>query len=170
MKDFENDNNLFWNNGQALKDNGSISINEPNQVNADPQFVNAKSPSIAASEMKLTTIEKIKEGFKLKSGSPALDQGRASVTGAPLFDATVDFLGGSRPYGGKVDIGPHEYGSNPVSSSKETTRVSRIRGELKITPAAGGLVKIILPKNLNLKSAQIFTINGKKMTSISKMR
>lgn len=51
--------------------------------------------------------------YHLKQRSPAIGAGENSSDAAGLAIPATDLFGGTRPAGAKVDIGPHQYGSEP---------------------------------------------------------
>ncbi|MFH1760974.1 MAG: right-handed parallel beta-helix repeat-containing protein [bacterium] len=113
FNNFNNDYNLYYNNGSALPGGNALNINEANGVYNDPKLTNPQKPVTSeGTKFSLSQIEEIKAWFKLLPGSPAIKSGAGTVTGAALFKPTYDFLGSKRSSDGTVDIGPHEYNSN----------------------------------------------------------
>jgi hypothetical protein len=87
-------NNIAYGNRQQnLADYGSGNTFSHNLVNSNPKFVNT-----AAGD------------FRLRSDSPAIDQGMA------LSEAPKDYAGVLRPQGAGYDIGAYEYKSTPSTS------------------------------------------------------
>jgi parallel beta-helix repeat protein len=90
-------NNICYNNGSDIIDNGRGSIISNNTSNAtNPQFVNATSAD-----------------FHLQATSPAID------AGLTLAIVTMDIVKVSRPQGKDYDIGAYEYvgNQNPAPSN-----------------------------------------------------
>ncbi|MFH1762299.1 MAG: hypothetical protein ABIA63_14470 [bacterium] len=104
--DFTMDYNLYYNNGTSVA--YGYQTKGSHGFEADPQLVNPRLPFTAL--IKHQNIEEIKSWFKLKQESPAVDKGIAAISGAVLFDPGKDFLNNART-DGKIDLGPHEYGT-----------------------------------------------------------
>jgi len=77
--------------------NGKVAAQGPNDLVADPGFVNLST-------------DRVLGNFRLKSTSPAVDRG-SNMAGQ--FSKT-DILGVSRPQGTKPDIGAYEFTNQPV--------------------------------------------------------
>jgi Secretion system C-terminal sorting domain/Right handed beta helix region len=88
-------NNLYF--------NGKVGFQGPNDMIADPEFINLST-------------DLAKANFKLKKTSPAVDQG-SNLTGQY---SALDILGTPRPQGGKPDRGAYEFVSENVSTGIAT--------------------------------------------------
>lgn len=83
--------------------NGTVAVKRPNDVVADPQFVNPSTDLATAN-------------FTLRSTSPAIDQG----SNTPGQFSLTDLVGNSRMQGTKPDRGAYEFTSAPVTGTTPT--------------------------------------------------
>jgi hypothetical protein len=96
-------NNIVYQNGNSIQDQGSGTTQDHNLIDADPRFVGVSVYD-----------------FHLKSTSPAID------SGIMLNEVADDFAGVSRPRGGGYDIGAYE---SPFSARVRDLRVVTTVGD-----------------------------------------
>lgn len=107
---------VLWNNGVGnIQSASALNISYSNiqqesgvyagigNINADPLFVNAGSPAGADGAWRTAD-----DGFRLQSGSPAVNAGTPDISGLPL--STTDLAGQTRVLASRVDMGAYESG------------------------------------------------------------
>ena len=109
--------------------------NKINTSNADPLFINS-----------------VGNDFKLQATSPAIDTGDNSFIPAGI---TTDLAGNARIYNTTVDMGCYEYDTTASVADE-------IQGRFTLYPNPVDTVLTIQLENTNFKSAEIYTLLGRK--------
>ncbi|PKN77809.1 MAG: hypothetical protein CVU48_10340 [Candidatus Cloacimonetes bacterium HGW-Cloacimonetes-1] len=113
--------------------------------------------------------------YSLSEYSPCINTGTADTTGLNLLP--YDLAGNWRIWGGRIDMGCYEYGSEPYVANDDPTTPALQNGLLSAYPnpfTAFTNLKVILPANpdnslprVTTASIYIYNIRGQKVKSIS---
>ncbi len=124
--------------------NGTVAVKGPNDLVADPQFVNPSTDPATAN-------------FTLRPTSPAIDQGSTT----PGQFSLTDLVGRSRPQGAKPDRGAYEFSSTLVTG---TTPAEQSDRAVVFPNPAGDLLTIRLPERPLVNTRiEVFSSTGSSL-------
>lgn len=113
--------------------------------------------------------------YSLSSGSPCIDSGTPDTSGLNL--PPYDLAGNWRVWGGRIDMGCYEYGSEPWVTNDDSTTPALEKGLLSAYPnpfSAFMNLKVVLPTKQDnsqprvaTASIDIYNIKGQKVMNIT---